>query len=62
VIGRARSGLDSGRANDQLADHPMYNEDYILRMVQQIAVAIARIAGLNQQAKHDDALAAADRV
>lgn len=39
----------------------MYNEDYILRMVQQLAAAIARIAGLNQREQHDRALADADR-
>jgi hypothetical protein len=44
-----------------LRDHPMYSEDYILRMVQQLAAAIARIAGLNQREQHDQALADADR-
>jgi hypothetical protein len=39
----------------------MYQEDYILRMVQQLVAAIARIAGLNQRAEHAEALAAADR-
>ena len=39
----------------------MYNEDYILRMVQQLGAAIARIAGLNRRDEHRDALAEADR-
>lgn len=39
----------------------MYCEDYILRLVQQLVAAIARIAGLNQRGAHDEALAAADR-
>ncbi|HEX3482778.1 MAG TPA: hypothetical protein VHT91_47540 [Kofleriaceae bacterium] len=39
----------------------MFREDYILRMVQQLAAAIARIAGLNQREEHDQALAEADR-
>src|ERR1700704_3761814 len=39
----------------------MFREDYILRMVQQLAEAIARIAGLNQREQHDEALADADR-
>jgi hypothetical protein len=39
----------------------MYQEDYILRMVQQLGAAIARIAGLNRRDEHRDALAEADR-
>ena len=39
----------------------MYCEDYILRLVQQLVAAIARIAGLNQRGAHDEALAVADR-
>ncbi len=39
----------------------MFQEDYILRMVQQLAGAIARIAGLNQRAEHAEALAEANR-
>jgi hypothetical protein len=39
----------------------MFQEDYILRMVQQLAAAIARIAGLNRRAEHDQALAEAER-
>ena len=39
----------------------MYQEDYILRMVQQLAGAIARAAGLNQREEHDEALAEANR-
>ncbi|HEX3766549.1 MAG TPA: hypothetical protein VHW23_47975 [Kofleriaceae bacterium] len=39
----------------------MLRDDYILRMVQQLADAIARIAGLNQRGEHDQALTEADR-
>src|SRR4051794_40902563 len=39
----------------------MFEDDYILRMVKQLAAAIARIAGLNRRAEHDQALAEADR-
>jgi hypothetical protein len=39
----------------------MFQEDYILRMVQQLAAAIARIAGLYQGEQHDQALADAER-
>jgi len=39
----------------------MYQEDYILRMVQQLAGAIARIAGLNQREEHAEALSESDR-
>jgi hypothetical protein len=39
----------------------MFQEDYILRMVQRLAAAIARIAGLNDREQHDEALADADR-
>jgi hypothetical protein len=39
----------------------MFQEDYILRMVQQLAQAIARITGLNQRAEHAEALREADR-
>jgi hypothetical protein len=39
----------------------MFREDYILRMVKQLADAIARIAGLNQRGDHGEALEAADR-
>jgi len=39
----------------------MFQEDYILRMVQQLAGAIARIAGLNRREQHDQALAEAER-
>lgn len=35
----------------------MFREDYILRMFQRLADAIARIAGLNQRAQYDQALA-----
>jgi hypothetical protein len=39
----------------------MFEDDYILRAVQQLAAAIARIAGLNQREQHDQALADADQ-
>jgi hypothetical protein len=39
----------------------MYEEDYILRMVQQLGAAIARITGLNQREEYREALAEADR-
>jgi hypothetical protein len=39
----------------------MFQDDYILRMVQQLAQAIARITGLNQRAEHAEALREADR-
>jgi hypothetical protein len=39
----------------------MFQEDYILRMVLQLAQAIARITGLNQRAEHAEALREADR-
>src|ERR1043166_7849443 len=39
----------------------MFEDDYILRAVKQLAAAIARIAGLNDQAAHEKALAAADQ-
>ncbi len=39
----------------------MFQEGYILRMVQQLANAIARIMGLNQRAEHAEALVEADR-
>lgn len=39
----------------------MWEDDYILRAVRQLADAIARIAGLNHRAEHDQALAEAER-
>jgi hypothetical protein len=39
----------------------MFREDYIIRLIEQLAAAIARIAGLNRRGEHDKALAAADR-
>ncbi len=39
----------------------MFREDYIIRLVQQLAAALARIAGLNRRGDHDRALAAADQ-
>jgi hypothetical protein len=38
------------------------DEDYVLRLVRRIAAAIARVAGLNRQEAHVQALAAADQV
>jgi plasmid stabilization system protein ParE len=40
----------------------MYRDDYLLRMIEQLAAAIARLAGLNDRGDHDQALAAADRL
>jgi len=39
----------------------MWEGDYILRAIQQLAGAIARIMGLNQRAEYDRALAEAER-
>ena len=39
----------------------MFQEDYLLRTIQQLVDAIARIAGLNQRAEHDRALADAEQ-
>jgi hypothetical protein len=39
----------------------MFEEDYILRTVKQLAAAIARVAGLNQRGQHEQALAEAER-
>ena len=39
----------------------MFREDYIMRVIHQLADAIARVAGLNRKAEHDQALAAADQ-
>lgn len=39
----------------------MYQEDYILRLVQQVAAFAAHIAGLNQKGEYDQALAASDQ-
>lgn len=39
----------------------MLEDDYLLRMIQQLGDAILRIAGLNRRKEHDQALAAADR-
>lgn len=36
----------------------MFREDYIIRLIKQLAAFIGRIAGLNRQGKHDEALAA----
>jgi hypothetical protein len=43
-----------------LREHPMYREDYLLRMIHQLAQALARISGLNQRAEHGEALREAD--
>ena len=39
----------------------MFREDYILRMIHQLADAIAHVAGFNQKGEHDKALDAADQ-
>lgn len=39
----------------------MFREDYILRLIQQLVDAIARIAGFNRRGEHDKALAAAEQ-
>jgi hypothetical protein len=39
----------------------VYQEDYILRLVQQLAAFAAQIAGLSQKGEYDEALAAADQ-
>ncbi|HEX7841896.1 MAG TPA: hypothetical protein VF469_30710 [Kofleriaceae bacterium] len=39
----------------------MWEDDYILRVIQQLADAIARIVGLNQRAEYDRALAEAEQ-
>jgi len=39
----------------------MFREDYILRIIQQLVDAIARIAGLNRRGEHDKALAEAEQ-
>jgi len=39
----------------------MFREDYLLRMIQQLVDAIARIAGLNRRHDHDQALVEADQ-
>lgn len=39
----------------------MFRQDYLMRLVQQLAEAIRRISGLNRSGHHDAALAAADQ-
>jgi tetratricopeptide (TPR) repeat protein len=39
----------------------MFREDYIIRLIQQLVDAIARIAGLNRRGEHDKALAEAEQ-
>ena len=40
----------------------MFREDYLIRMFKQFAEAIAALAGLRRSGKHQEALAAADRI
>jgi hypothetical protein len=39
----------------------VYQEDYLLRLIQQLSAFVAQIAGLNQKGEHDQALATADQ-
>jgi len=39
----------------------VFRQDYLMRLVQQLAEAIRRISGLNRSGHHDAALAAADQ-
>ena len=39
----------------------MFREDYLMRLIQQLVDAIARIAGLNRRGEHDKALAEAEQ-
>ena len=39
----------------------MFREDYIMRLIHQLADFVAHIAGLNQKGEHDKALAAVDQ-
>ena len=39
----------------------MFREDYLMRLIHQLAEFVARVAGLNQQGEHVEALAEADR-
>jgi hypothetical protein len=39
----------------------MFQEDYLLRVIQQLVDAIARIAGLNRRGEHDQAVVEADQ-
>ena len=39
----------------------VYHEDYLVRLIQQLAAFIAHVAKLNQGGEHDKALAAADQ-
>jgi len=39
----------------------VYQEDYLLRLIQQLGVFAANIVGLNQKGEYDQALAAADQ-
>lgn len=39
----------------------MFRQDYLLRMIEQLAAAIARLAGFNDRGEHDKALVAADQ-
>jgi hypothetical protein len=40
----------------------MFREDYLIRLIKQFAEAIAALAGLRRAGKHQEALAAADRL
>jgi hypothetical protein len=37
----------------------MYREDYLMRLIHQLAEFVARVAGFNRKGEHDQALAAA---
>jgi hypothetical protein len=39
----------------------MYREDYLMRLIQQLAEFVARVAGFNRKGEHDQALTAAAR-
>jgi tetratricopeptide (TPR) repeat protein len=39
----------------------MFRQDYLMRMIHQLADFIAQVAGLNRRGEHDKALAAADQ-
>ena len=39
----------------------MFRQDYLIRLIEQLAHAIARIAGFNRKGEHENALEAADQ-
>ncbi|MBC7975267.1 MAG: hypothetical protein H7138_09795 [Myxococcales bacterium] len=39
----------------------MFRQDYLMRMIDQLALFVAHVTGLNNRAEHDKALAAADQ-